>query len=246
MNIANTSHNQEIGYEWLKSAEGEHASVASFARHTLQLMSIGSTNDLLVASQKAAIDEINHAKISFELANIFTGFVFSPGPLDVAGSLRSLDLNDVIQSVIQEGCIEETLAAMKAKIGSQYADDPVVKAALSKIAIEETSHAQLAWNTIKWAIQRYPKITSLVEDTFQYWLKRHQLQESFEIPRKPLFCEDTEKVKTFRNYGLLGKNDVDKTTKKGITEIVEPVIRSGFENVGLISKKIAALSFKNL
>merc|ERR1712080_434499 len=101
-------------------------------------------------------------------------------------------------------------------------------------------------NTIKWAIQRYPKIQNLVEDTFQDWLQRHQPQESFEIETKPFFCEDMEKVEMFRKYGLLRKGDVDKVTRRGIVEILEPVIRSGFENFGLISKKITALSFDKL
>ena len=81
--LANNPNNQAIGRRWLVQAEAEHASVASFARHTLQLMSIGAPSELLVASQKASVDEIKHAKMCYGLASSFLGSDFGPGSLDV-------------------------------------------------------------------------------------------------------------------------------------------------------------------
>ena len=72
----------------MEQAEGEHASVASFARNTLQLLTLGSPSELLVASQQAGIDEINHAKISYDIASANTGLNLAPGPLDVQKSLK--------------------------------------------------------------------------------------------------------------------------------------------------------------
>ena len=69
--LTNDSHNQEIGRRWLEQGEGEHSSVASFARHTLQLMSIGASADLLSASQQAAVEEVRHSKICYGLARSF-------------------------------------------------------------------------------------------------------------------------------------------------------------------------------
>ena len=104
-----TSFNHEVGLYWLEQAEAEHASVASFARHTLQLMSIGAPSELLIASQAASIDEIKHAKMCYGFASTFMNTDIAPQSLDVDGSLGELDLKNVIQSVIREGCIEETL-----------------------------------------------------------------------------------------------------------------------------------------
>ena len=67
---ANNPRHEDIGHRWLKIAEAEHASVASFARFTLQLLSLGSPSELLVSSQKAEIDEINHAKYAYTLSLI--------------------------------------------------------------------------------------------------------------------------------------------------------------------------------
>ena len=60
--IDNSTYKQEVGLQWLRQAEEEHASVASFARHTLQLMSFGAPSELLKESQRASVDEIKHAK----------------------------------------------------------------------------------------------------------------------------------------------------------------------------------------
>ena len=62
-----------IGLEWLQQAEAEHASIASFARHTLQLMSIGASSELISRSQQASIDEIEHAKMCYGFASKFIG-----------------------------------------------------------------------------------------------------------------------------------------------------------------------------
>merc|ERR1712198_179483 len=66
--LANSSLNQEISLAFSNQGEGEHASVASFARHTLQLMSMGAPATLLVGSQQAALDEIRHAKMCYGIA----------------------------------------------------------------------------------------------------------------------------------------------------------------------------------
>ena len=69
----NTIESERMGSLWMKQGEAEHASVASFAKNTLQLLSIAAPAKLLVASQKASIDEIDHTKISYELTNSFLG-----------------------------------------------------------------------------------------------------------------------------------------------------------------------------
>ena len=71
--LANDSINQVIAMEFSEQGEGEHASVASFARHTLQLLNIGAPSELLMSSQKAAIDEVRHAKMCYGLAAAFFG-----------------------------------------------------------------------------------------------------------------------------------------------------------------------------
>ena len=83
--LANSSLNQEIALAFSNQGEGEHASVASFARHTLQLMSMGAPATLLIGSQQSAIDEIKHAKMCYGIAKSFLGAKIQPNTLNIDG-----------------------------------------------------------------------------------------------------------------------------------------------------------------
>ena len=48
---------------WRSNGLAEHASVASFSRHSLQLLALAAPADLVEASHRAAIDEVAHAKV---------------------------------------------------------------------------------------------------------------------------------------------------------------------------------------
>jgi len=240
--LENNPYNQEIGRQWLEHAEAEHASVASFARHTLQLMSIGAPSRLLVASQEASLDEIKHAKMCYGLASAFIGSDFGPGTLDITGGLEGMDLKEISRSVVQEGCIEETLSAIEAHLAAHNTQDAAVKEALSEIASDETNHAQLAWDTIHWIIERYPDTRTFVEEVFRDALKRRLIQESNDVALSPTtLSADSEKDASFRKYGLLARRDRDKVRKVGIRDIIAPVYLDGFKDVSLISKQIRKL-----
>src|SRR5262249_8003152 len=53
---------------WLEIGRMEHASIAAFARFTLQLLAVGAPPDLVMAAQRAMADETNHAQLAFALA----------------------------------------------------------------------------------------------------------------------------------------------------------------------------------
>ena len=122
---ASSSLNQAIAMEFSIQGEGEHASVASFARHSLQLMSMGAPPQLLIGAQQAGLDEINHAKMCYGIAEAFLGTNIQPSSLDIDGSVKTLSEEEVIQSVINEGCIGETIAAVKAQFVAQNAINPI-------------------------------------------------------------------------------------------------------------------------
>jgi len=68
---------------WTEDALVEHASVAAFARTTLELMALGAPAELLAGAQAAAADEVRHARLSFALASAYAGREVEP-----AGFLR--------------------------------------------------------------------------------------------------------------------------------------------------------------
>jgi len=138
---------------WYAAALGEHASVASFSRASLELMSVGAPPVLLEAVHKSALDEIRHARTAFGLARHFGHTIEGPGALPLPPVLDlSTTLPEIAVRTFHEGCASETLAAALAR--ARLAETEAVEAdALRVIVEDEARHAALAWVTIKWAAE---------------------------------------------------------------------------------------------
>ena len=243
----NNTDNQRIGEHWLQHAEAEHASIASFARHTLQLMSIGAPSVLLAASQQASLDEIKHAKICYGIASAFLDTDFFPGALKVTDSMNQLNIKDIIQSLVQEGCIEETLSAMEARFQARWADIPDMKDSLETIAVEETSHAQLAWNTISWIIGKYPEEKQFILETFREAFKAHWGDSSkhTDTTDSNIFPDQCG-GSSMRRFGLLTNKDKSLIRKAGVKLVIEPVFNEELRDVSKISRLIMELDLSNI
>lgn len=139
---------------WLTAALDEHASIGSFARFSLHLLGVGAPPTLLEAAHRAGIDEIEHARLCFRLASAYAGEPLGPGPLPVGGDLLGdVDLVSMAVATALEGCVEETLAAIEAQYAAGVATEPAVRHYLEVIAADEGRHAELAWATVRWALE---------------------------------------------------------------------------------------------
>jgi hypothetical protein len=134
----------------------EHASIAAFARFTLQLLELGAPADLCSAAQEAMRDETLHAQLCFTLASRYAGQPLAPGPLSMSGVLVPATLDDVARLCLLEGCVGETLAAIEAAEALAGATDPEVRRALERIAQDERRHAELAFRFVAWALEQRP------------------------------------------------------------------------------------------
>lgn len=138
---------------WTRVGLMEHASVAAFARFTLQLLGLGAPMELVERSNAAQADETAHTSMAFALASAYAGSSLGPSALDLAGALPELDLRRVLADTIREGCVGETLAAVEAEHASKLARDPMLREALERVAADETRHAELAWRFVRWAAE---------------------------------------------------------------------------------------------
>jgi hypothetical protein len=145
---------ESLARHWARMGQMEHASIAAFARFSLQLLSLGAPPDLVEACTRALADETAHTKLCFELASAYAGRALGPGKLDVDNSLAVTSLGDVVELVIAEGCFGETVAALEAREAADTAADPVIRAAYSQIARDEQRHAELAFQFIRWALEQ--------------------------------------------------------------------------------------------
>ena len=149
-----------LAQHWTKMGQMEHASIAAFARFSLQLLSLGAPPELVEACTRALADETAHTKLCFGIASAYAGRAIGPGPLDIAGSLAVTSLADIVDLVIAEGCFGETSAALEALEAADTAADPVISAAYSQIGADEQRHAELAFRFVRWALEREQQAVS--------------------------------------------------------------------------------------
>jgi hypothetical protein len=141
-----------LATRWTNTAAFEHASVASFARFGLQLLALGAPPALVRGTSRAAVDEIEHARLAYGLASAYGGAPVGPGPLDLRGLELAARWRDVVRDLIEEACVGETLNVAQALEDAVDAE-PEVRAALERIATDELRHAQLAWQSLAWLLR---------------------------------------------------------------------------------------------
>jgi len=136
---------------WARDARFEHASIATFARLSLELMALGAPLDLVRRAHRAALDEIAHAELCLALAGAEPGgCTLSLGSLPEAVlPLRAPDLATLAVESLREGCLGEGVAAAYALEASRVAQG-TARAALERIAEDEAGHAELAWAVLDW------------------------------------------------------------------------------------------------
>ncbi len=148
-------------------AIAEHAAVASFARFTMQLMSMGAPADLIAEATRAQGDEIRHALDCLTVASDLSEETLGLGQLNIEGALvGATDVSDILVDTIREACVNETVSAAQCQAAADEAQEPTIKAMLTQIAIDEQRHATLAWRTVRWILAEHPDLRDLAAGTF--------------------------------------------------------------------------------
>jgi len=151
---------------WTRIGQLEHASIAAFAQFVLQLLAVGAGPELVLAAQQALADEVEHARLAFALASLYAGTGVGPGPLAIGGAAPVTELAGLVDAVIREACVGETLAAFEAREAAAQAVDPGVQAALRRISEDEQRHAELGWRFVQWALATDPALHGRARATF--------------------------------------------------------------------------------
>ena len=144
---------ETLAVAWSRSARAEHASVPAFARLSLTLVALGAPARLIEAAHRAALDEIQHARLAYALAEAYAGVPVAPGPIaELAGAPATTapDLIELAAESLVDGCLLEGVAAAVAADAATRAKDPAVRRAFALIARDETRHAELAWAVVDW------------------------------------------------------------------------------------------------
>jgi hypothetical protein len=138
---------------WTADGLLEHASIASFGRFAFELLAVGAPADLVAAAHRAAVDEVEHARLCLGLAGAYAGEPVAPAPFPFGGRVEvSADLASIAARAVREGCVGETLASIQAAEQLAGTEDPRVRGALAVIVDDEARHAERAWRFVAWAL----------------------------------------------------------------------------------------------
>ena len=208
---------EALGHDWLRDACDEHASVAAFARFTMHLASVGAPPAMLVASQRAAIDEVRHARACFTLATRYAARTMGPADLSLAGAVVPLTLSEIAALTAEEGCVGETLGALLAEEQLLRTTDPIVRAVVGRanIAADEARHAELAWSFVAWAVRRGGEP---VRRAVAAAIGR-AVRETLAMPIRTYDGVDLE---AWRAHGRLTCAEAHAVVERGVREIIEP------------------------
>ena len=127
----------------------EAASVHAFEELAGQLRRFGAPAQLVARCRAAADDERRHARWMSALSARRGIAVGAPRAEPRSGDLLAIARHNAV-----EGCVHETWAALAAHYRAQAAADPMLRAVFARIALDETRHAQLAWDLHAWLLGR--------------------------------------------------------------------------------------------
>jgi hypothetical protein len=198
----------------------EHASIAAFARFTLELLAFGAPSEFVCLSNAALADETRHAAQAFALASGYAGHCIGPGPLDTALRVGPFELEQSVFNAFLEGCIGETVAALEARLALDSATDSEVCRVLAGVVKDEARHAELAWRFVQWAL---PRADSSL---------RERLRETVMSPSSSAACQASEPAPdpTLRAHGVVDAREHAKLRHATIAEIVRPCLEALLQN----------------
>lgn len=147
-----------LAAQWRENGRTEHASVAAFARLTLDLMALGAPPALVAAANRDALDEIRHTELCFSLARALDGKAESPAAFPEASRARTLPASRplalaalAVDSLVDGALHEGVSARVIAKLAKRC-EHAEIRAVLKEIAADEGRHAAHGWEVVEWCL----------------------------------------------------------------------------------------------
>ncbi len=157
-------HAEALARAWEDDAKAEHASIASFNRAALELLAVGAPLALVAQTQRAALDEVEHAQLCLKLAQRFGSDAHAFAPLQALPA-RSASLARLARDTLLEGVVAETVASLVATRALRLTTCPHVRHALERIAHDESKHAALALQVVDHCVRNASDARAVVTTT---------------------------------------------------------------------------------
>lgn len=147
-----------VAARWRENGRTEHASVAAFARLTMDLMALGAPPELISSANRDARDEIRHAELCFSLAKALDGQDGGPGPFPEAQTARTLPadrtlaLAELAVDSLIDGALHEGLSARIIAQLARRCEEPAIRSLLRELAADEGRHSAHGWDIVTWCL----------------------------------------------------------------------------------------------
>lgn len=148
----------DVAARWRENGRTEHASVAAFARLTMDLMALGAPPELISSANRDARDEIRHAELCFSLAKSLDGRDCGPGPFPEAQTARTLPadrtlaLAELAVDSLIDGALHEGLSARIIAQLARRCEEPAIRSLLRELAADEGRHSAHGWDVVQWCL----------------------------------------------------------------------------------------------
>ncbi|MEZ4311518.1 MAG: ferritin-like domain-containing protein [Polyangiaceae bacterium] len=204
---------------WQEEARMEHASVAAFAKLSLDLLAFGAPPDLITRAHEAAMEEVTHAQLTFSLASAYAGTPIGPAPLRQAASAGHdpMTIARLVEETILDGCAGETAAAVEASCAADTSTDPGIARSLRGIAADESRHAELAFRIVAWALASAPEEAAPA-------VRRALTHLRAELARAPARLEVAAGKGPLADHGVLGTTERARIRRDVLREVVIPAL----------------------
>ena len=186
-----------LGNYFASVSNAEASSIAAFLQLRKELAFHNAPKELQDRCFGAAKQEVEHARVMVKMAENHQGklapFIF--------GEFQPRSLIDLALDNAIEGCIFETFSALKLLQQAHNSAHPVLAQTLKQIALDEVSHAELAWDIHKYLLTRLSNeemkiVLKAQQEAIQRLLKNKDQQLQFTSGEKKfLGLTDTAQIR---------------------------------------------------
>ncbi|MEO6772204.1 MAG: ferritin-like domain-containing protein [Kofleriaceae bacterium] len=155
--------------EWRARIAAEYMSAAIAQQVTLWLIQAGAPPELIDAGLAIVADELAHSRLSHEVyaaAGGTTPPVLVREHLGLPRHDAVLEL-DLLAAVVRVFCLGETVAVPLFNHLRAACTEPIARAALDRILVDEVRHREFGWDTLDWLA------TTAIGDRIPAWITAH-------------------------------------------------------------------------
>jgi hypothetical protein len=149
----------ELGAAWERDAQLEYASIPAFIQLAHELTAQQAPASLVQRALDAARDESRHAQGCAELAARYQRHAIMPALPRYTPRPISAGRDGLVRLAVEswvDGCLAEGRAARQAEHAAELALPGAAQQLQRGIARDEHRHAELAWDTLAWALSEAP------------------------------------------------------------------------------------------